>query len=399
MTADLVALLESAPSAQHVVPGSPAELWADSDAYARLAEDLLDASTALGRIETSSWTGVAAEAFARSRDDLLARLRTAAECYAAAAASLGEHASVLRWAQAEAADAIGEFRRGAVCQAQRNLATPELTPQQTAAIDRVSDARIAVHRSGRTAADSLDEAISRAPRPGGFWNDAGKAWSGFWHGAAESTEGILKLGWSESPGYLLAHPGAWWKANVALASGLWNDVQHPRVLGKSIVDWDTWARDPARAAGHLVPDVALMLATAGMGAAAAKGATTTATVAAKVTAEGAAAGAAGEGAAASADALDVIESRVVRDLDDLTSLRGATPDEVRELVPDTWTEKPLKKGDGVRFLNPKRPGESVSLEDGWPGHPDPLHSGPYVKISRDGVIERIPLRGNPVLGK
>ncbi|HEX5495989.1 MAG TPA: hypothetical protein VFX70_15580 [Mycobacteriales bacterium] len=94
-----------------------------------------------------------------------------------------------------------------------------------------------------------------------------------------------------------------------------------------------------------------------------------------------------------------LEAAVVRSLDNPASLRGATPDEVRDLIPDGWIEKPLKKGSGVRFLNPKRPGESVSIEDGWPGHSDPLHSGPYVKISRNGIIERIPLHGNPVLGE
>jgi hypothetical protein len=87
----------------------------------------------------------------------------------------------------------------------------------------------------------------------------------------------------------------------------------------------------------------------------------------------------------------------MRSLDDLDSLRGATPEEIRGLVPRGWIEKPLKKGDGVRFLNPERPGESISVEGGWPGHVDPLHSGPYVKISRDGMIERIPLQGSPAL--
>jgi len=37
------------------------------------------------------------------------------------------------------------------------------------------------------------------------------------------------------------------------------------------------------------------------------------------------------------------------------------------------------------------------LEEGWPNAKDPLHSGPYVKISKDGKVTRIPLKGNPVL--
>lgn len=50
------------------------------------------------------------------------------------------------------------------------------------------------------------------------------------------------------------------------------------------------------------------------------------------------------------------------------------------------------------FLNPKRPGEMIAIESGVPGHEDPVHSGPYLKISRNGATERIHLRGNPALG-
>lgn len=42
-------------------------------------------------------------------------------------------------------------------------------------------------------------------------------------------------------------------------------------LGKSLLDWDTWADDPARAIGHLVPDAIVAVATAGTGAIATRG--------------------------------------------------------------------------------------------------------------------------------
>jgi len=88
---------------------------------------------------------------------------------------------------------------------------------------------------------------------------------------------------------------------------------------------------------------------------------------------------------------------VKRDLRDVATLRGATSEEVRRLVPEDWVEKPLKKGQGVRFGDPKRPGDMVAIESGVRGHSDPLHSGPYVKVSRNGDTVRIPLLGNPVL--
>jgi hypothetical protein len=57
---------------------------------------------------------------------------------------------------------------------------------------------------------------------------------------------------------------------------------------------------------------------------------------------------------------------VGRSLDDLASLRGATPDEIQSLISEGWVELPLKKGEGVRFLNPDRPGEAIMIEKGWP---------------------------------
>ena len=34
-------------------------------------------------------------------------------------------------------------------------------------------------------------------------------------------------------------------------------------VGKAVLDWDTWADDPARALGHLVPDAIVAVATGG----------------------------------------------------------------------------------------------------------------------------------------
>ena len=37
------------------------------------------------------------------------------------------------------------------------------------------------------------------------------------------------------------------------------------------------------------------------------------------------------------------------------------------------------------------------IEKGWANAKDAIHSGPYIRISKDGKIIRIPLEGNPVL--
>lgn len=86
-----------------------------------------------------------------------------------------------------------------------------------------------------------------------------------------------------------------------------------------------------------------------------------------------------------------------RSLDELSSLRGATWQEAEDIIPKDWKRGPLKKGEGVKYINPHKKGEQVLLEKGWPSAKEPLHTGPYMKISRDGQVTRLPLAGNPTL--
>ena len=90
-----------------------------------------------------------------------------------------------------------------------------------------------------------------------------------------------------------------------------------------------------------------------------------------------------------------------RSLDDPESLEGATPEEIEELVKESGQfepEKPLKKGDGKKFDKIGTKGsDQVQINKGYPNSNDPLHSGPYVKITKHGKPVRIPLAGNPAL--
>jgi hypothetical protein len=54
-------------------------------------------------------------------------------------------------------------------------------------------------------------------------------------------------------------------------------------------------------------------------------------------------------------------------------------------------------GEGTKFVNPSENGEHILFEKGWPEATDPLHAGPYMKVSRNGIKTRIPLAGNPTL--
>lgn len=81
----------------------------------------------------------------------------------------------------------------------------------------------------------------------------------------------------------------------------------------------------------------------------------------------------------------------------MSSLEGASWTEAQSLIPKDWISGPMKKGVGIKYVNPAKRGEQILLEKGWPGAKDPLHAGPYMKISRNGQITRIPLQGNPTL--
>jgi uncharacterized protein YukE len=78
---------------------------------------------------------------------------------------------------------------------------------------------------------------------------------------------------------------------------------------------------------------------------------------------------------------------------------GSTPEDVIDRLPQHIQDEgqPSRKGGGTRYPDPDRPGDQVIIEPGDPGASDPLHQGPYVKISKDGRVTRIPLEGNPSL--
>ncbi|MDP9350590.1 MAG: RHS repeat-associated core domain-containing protein, partial [Chloroflexota bacterium] len=95
----------------------------------------------------------------------------------------------------------------------------------------------------------------------------------------------------------------------------------------------------------------------------------------------------------------VLNSNSERSIDDPGSLEGATPDEVKETIPDGWVETTSKKGGGTRYTDPKTKGaDQIRVMPGNPGDPTPVKQGPYVRVTRKGVrSDPIPLKGNPTL--
>jgi hypothetical protein len=84
---------------------------------------------------------------------------------------------------------------------------------------------------------------------------------------ADATWGTGKFLWSVSQVRMMIDPQGWFHDVKGIGEGLVWGFSHRVEFAKAITDWDTWNENPARAAGRLVPDIVLLLATAGAGAA------------------------------------------------------------------------------------------------------------------------------------
>jgi RHS repeat-associated protein len=92
--------------------------------------------------------------------------------------------------------------------------------------------------------------------------------------------------------------------------------------------------------------------------------------------------------------------QVPRNINDPTSLKGATEEEVIEAAKEAgYTEMQPATGDGIRLIKPNSGGRQVRIMRGNPSDPNPLKRGPYARVPIDGPggtsnSKPIPLKGN-----
>jgi uncharacterized protein YukE len=270
-TSALVPELPLATYARELVPGDPDDVDDLAAQCQRFAEGASDAARRVRGLTLGGWVGQAAEAFAHEIDDQPRRLEKAADAFTAAARALRLHAAELRHAQDGAAAAIRLWQ---------DAARPPPVPVDAAAVtedagsaDRtraermVLDAREAVAISDRAVNAALGDAGDAAPDRPGLLSRALHALSSFGEGAVEATVGIVEFAYRLSPAYQLIDPKGYLENLENLGKGLAYGIKHPDEFGKALLDWETWKDDPARALGHLLPDLLLALATAGGGTA------------------------------------------------------------------------------------------------------------------------------------
>ena len=90
---------------------------------------------------------------------------------------------------------------------------------------------------------------------------------------------------------------------------------------------------------------------------------------------------------------------LIRSLTNPESMVGATPEEVRAMLPEDWVAKAVKKGAGTRWMSQKdgRYGQIRYLSDGSPQVNDPLHQEPYYDVRIGGMQYRVAAAGSSVI--
>jgi hypothetical protein len=282
--------------ATSLIPGDPEAVEWLAREYGRYAAGACDAARALRRIDTGSWVGPAGASFRAAIGEIPAKLDRGQSAFARAAGALADYARVLRDAQADAAAAVRRYADGEAATASwrgqvaaheqarseeeaRAAAAGRTPPPDTgrpSSYDPGADDRAAaehllqsaqqrVEAAARRSAAVVQDARQGAPHEPGLLSRALHAAGSFFAGAGEATWGLAKLTFELSPTYALVDPKGFLDNAENLAKGVVLGIEHPKELGKALIDYDTWKRDPARALGHLVPDLVLMLATAGAG--------------------------------------------------------------------------------------------------------------------------------------
>jgi hypothetical protein len=277
-----------------LVPGDPAAARSGADTLGRIGGLLTTTGDRLGRLTIAGWSGAAADRFHEVFHPQPGRWRQAGEALGAAAAALRDHAGTLAWAQAQAAEAIALYEQGlaetrqartehaaAVRAAARTAAVGSGAPTQLPfhdpgedtrqqARDLLSRTRAQLVEAGDRAHGIVTDSADQAPLQPRWWQRAWKAAGEYRAGVHDSVADLAAFAWDTSTVRMFVDPAGYADTLATLAHGARYAVHHPVEFARTVIDWDTWQANPARALGRLAPDLALVVATGG-GAAAVRG--------------------------------------------------------------------------------------------------------------------------------
>ncbi|MEE4024439.1 HNH endonuclease signature motif containing protein [Gordonia sp. PKS22-38] len=275
-----------------LIPGDADAIDENAVAIGGRGNSMALAGLALRGINTGDyWDGEGAEAFREVFKQEPVKWLEAADAFINTGRTLGQYAGVVRWAQSEAQGAIDMYDEAQRATAQAvtdyNNAVISANASNTAnaaagspvrvtvppfddpgiegraaAQAKLTHARQQLRDAGDTAADNVRSQLEKAP-------EGPEKRSGIWDYIKEFGGGLgdwVTGSWDALKTIFTTNP-------IDSATGIWNAIsQDPKQFGKDLIDWDTWAENPARAAGRVVPDAILTVATAGAGSVARRGA-------------------------------------------------------------------------------------------------------------------------------
>lgn len=298
------------------VEGNPGNIRSRAVLMEQKGQLFYDTGDALSKIDVSGWTGRAADEFREAHDLEPDRWIKAGNGFRKAAAGLTTYAGVLEDAQRRAAEAKAEHERG---QQESESARTQYgsymdrmraywssggtdqaqpfvdwgDPIQQEALRAMQAVRADLDNAAHVCAGEVRAGCADAPEEPNWLESGLKFVGGIFEGAGEAVWDLLtmvpfspvnlvidayKLATGDLTPEELAKTYELDVENaVDMAQGIYtglttDPIGFGKQLGKSLLDWDTWADDPARAIGHLVPDAIAAVATAGAGALATRGA-------------------------------------------------------------------------------------------------------------------------------
>jgi RHS repeat-associated protein len=298
-----------------LIHGSPADIRNTASQLHTFSGALGQTASGLTGIDTSHWTGSAADAFQAKYAPQPGKWRDASTASSDAGGALESYAGTVEWAQGQAREAISLYAEGqkatqaavtaynsqvnAYNAAARTYdaklsagQNPGVRPTEPGAFSDpgasmreraqqiLSAARAERDRAGSAAASTVSNATDMAPASPGLWSQVSDtvtdgvqstnlAQASFDSGVITGVADIGKFARTLNPEdpWNMTHPAEYLAGLSGTAAGIVHDAVHPQDLVGQMLGGG-WGSDPFEAAGKLVPQVALAVATDGGGTAA-----------------------------------------------------------------------------------------------------------------------------------
>jgi len=296
-----------------LIHGDPGAIRATASKLGTFSGAFGRTASGLEGMDSSTWTGEAADAFRAKYAPQPGKWRDASTASGDASEALGSYAGTVEWAQGQAREAIALYAEGQrVSSAAVTAYNDQVTAYNSAAQaydsklsagqnpgprptkpgpfsdpgvglrehaqEILSAARAERDRAGAQAASVVSRGTDLAPAEPGFWSQVGDTFSdefqasqlaqaSFGAGILTGAADIVKVVRTVNPTdpWNMQHPDEYLAGLSAVGAGLVNDVVNPQDLVEGVLG-SGWGSDPAFAMGKLVPQIALATATGGAGA-------------------------------------------------------------------------------------------------------------------------------------